>query len=159
MRSGLWGQIASFLKRDFSIHYEQLVSETDEEGFEAVASKDSSFFEYRKQCKDIQNHQKFEKLYRTWSSDSEALLELVTSRELEYLRLSSDIWGFSRSERTRIIRCWERLIQQGCIIKLDALTQKHQHTVNELDTTKGDIWQQRILLVLPRPDWQRMPHC
>lgn len=128
-----WGQIASFLKRDFPIHYKQLVSETDEEGFEAMASKDGSFFEYWKQCKDIQNHETFEKLYRTSSSEDEAP-EIVTSRELEHLRLSSDIWGFSRSERTRIIRHWEHLIQQECTIKLDALTQRHRHTVNELDT-------------------------
>lgn len=135
-----WGQIADYIRRDFPIHYEQLVSDVDEEGFVTVGAKGGNFFDYWAQCKDIQNREKFQRLY-----ESEApKINAQPSRKLRDLVLCSDIWSFSRSERKALIQFWEQSIRQDWIDKLVALAQDHRDAANVLDTLNSE-YSRRIL--------------
>jgi hypothetical protein len=137
-----WSQISSLVGRDFPVHHKQLLSETDEEGFQTVGANDGSFFEYWKQCIDIQNRETFERFYGNASNSGS--LGHRTDRELDQLLSSADIWDLSRSERTKVIRHWESLAREEWISQVNTLYQRHRETAHNLDQLNSK-YRERLL--------------
>lgn len=137
-----WNQISSFVKRDFPIHYEQLLGATDEEEFQTVGANSGSFFEYWKQCIDIQNREKFEKLFG--NAGGSGSLGPQTNRDLDQLLSSANIWDLSRSERTKVIQHWASLAREEWISQVDTLNQRHRKTAQDLDELNSK-YRERLL--------------
>jgi len=135
-----WGHIKDLLKIEFPIHYEQLASSVDEEGFISVGAKDGSFFEFWRKGKDIKRR---ETLYRKDAHGTPKSAE-EAPRSLESLILDSNIWEFTRAERAQIIKLWENLCNEEWIDKLIGLSESHENATRALDLLTAE-YHRRIL--------------
>jgi hypothetical protein len=129
-----WHQIADLLRRDFPRHYQQLSSDTDDEGFQQVGAIGGSYFDYWIKARDIQNRKDFEILCGGAQSQAVEAREHGITAILD----TQDVWDLSKRERVTLVNYWGNLLHQEWIDKLVALAQGHSRTVIELDSLRSE---------------------
>jgi hypothetical protein len=135
-----WKQISTFLRIEFPSIHQQLLSETDPDGFVMVGAKGGNFFEYWMRGEDI----RFKKALERYGGSRHEEIE-SRSRKVDSLLLpTADIWNFSKAERRLVLNHWEQALQQRWVDTIVEQAQGHQKDVEKLNTLSSE-YQRRVL--------------
>ena len=123
-----WENVADFLKEKYYHHFLQLSSTFDEDGFVQVVPRRQGAFNYWRSGKDLDTALKFNEVYGGAAKQDTQ----QPTRDIGTLLLS-DLWTFTRRERTILINHWLKELRQSWIDEIIVSVDSQKKAIRELE--------------------------